>query len=273
MTQRLKKLIAASGLALATGMPGAAFAQAGIFDMQEGVNVVFLGVGSAPDFMGSDDNEMVPAIMGRMHFGKTRRFIQLMGPQLSLNLIDSEEWQFGPQLIFRPKRDSDVDSPVVRRMREVDSEVEAGAFIARSWKLSSDPRHKVNVRADLQVGEGTFGTVTANIFFPASQQLVLNFGGGISYANDKWTNHYFGINGTDIALYPTQGGRPYNAGGGVYDFRLNAGAIYHLSKSWHVGGGLRYAQIQGDAKDSPIVSQQGNRDQWIFGVAVGYAWQ
>ena len=37
--------------------------------------------------------------------------------------------------------------------------------------------------------------------------------------------------------------------------------------------GFRYAQLQGDAADSPIVTQQGNKDQFIFGAAIGYAWQ
>ena len=273
MHKGMRRLVAAGSLSLAVSAPGAAMAQAGIFDPQEGVNTIFLGIGSAPDFMGSDDNQAVPAVVGRIHFGNTRRFVQLLGPQLSVNLLNSEEWQLGPQLVYRAKRDSDVDNAVVKQMRELDSEVEFGVFVARTWKLSNDPRHRFTLRADYGSGEGEFGTATANFWLPVSPQLVLNFGGGVSYGSSKWTNNYFGINGSDIALYPTLGGRPYVAGSGMYDFRLNVGAIYHLTKNWHVGAGYRYSQLQGDAADSPIVTLHGNKDQHIFGAAIGYAWQ
>jgi len=273
MRLSLRRLAAAGSIAAFGALPGVAFSQVDFFSPQEGVNAIFVGVGSAPDFMGSDKNETVPAVFGRYNFQGTRRYIQLLGPQLSLNLINSESWQFGPQIAYRAKRDSDVDNPVVARMRTVDSETEFGVFVARTWQLSNDPRHRFNLRADLQSGEGEFGTVTANFWMPVSNAVVLNFGGGFAYASGKWTNNYFGVNGTDIALFPTLGGRAYNAGSGVYDFRVNAGAVLHMSREWHIGAGVRYQRLQGDAADSPIVTQQGNKDQYIFGAAIGYAWK
>ena len=273
MQMKLRNLVAVASCALAAAVPGAAFAQAGIFDPQEGVNTIFLGIGSAPDFMGSDDNQVVPAVIARYYFSNTRRYVQLLGPQLSLNLLNNEDWQFGPQLVYRAARDDDVDNSVVKQMRKVDSEVEIGLFVARVWKLSNDPRHRFTLRADFGSGEGEFGTATANLWLPVSPRMMLNFGGGLSYGSSKWTNNYFGVNGSDIALYPSLGGRPYNAGSGMYDFRINAGGIYHINKTWHVGAGFRYSQLQGDAADSPIVTQQGNKNQYIFGAAIGYAWQ
>lgn len=254
-------------------MPGAGLAQTSFLDPAEGVNAVIVGVGSAPDYMGSGDNMAVPAVMARVYLPGTKRYVQLLGGQLSMNLLDRDGWQFGPQLNFRAKRDSDVDDPVVARMRPLDSEVEAGVFIGHTWRLSGDPRHRFGLRADIQSGEGTFATATANLWLPVSKAVVLNFGGGFAYANDKWTNHYFGVNGTDVALFPTLGNNPYVAGGGLYDFRFNAGAVIHINPRWHVGIGMRYQQLQGDAKSSPIVAQRGNRDQFIFGASVGYAWQ
>jgi outer membrane protein len=274
MATKISSILTALGLGAALSLPGGAYAQAGIFDPQDGVNAIFLGIGSAPDFMGSDDNEVVPAIVGRVYFGNSRRFVQLLGPQLSLNLLDNDEWQLGPQVVFRRGRDSDVDNDVVKRMREVDDEAEIGLFVGKTWRLSqNDPRHRFGVRADYASGEGEFGTLTANFWLPVSQRMVLNFGGGLAYGSSKWTNNYFGISGSDVALYPSLGGRSYNAGSGLYDFRLNVGVLYHVSRNWHVGAGLRYSQLQGDAADSPIVTEHGNKDQFIFGAAVGYAWQ
>jgi len=272
MDLTIKKLAVASSIALTAAVSGTVFGQTSLFSPEDGVNAIFVGVGSAPDYMGSDDNQAVPAVIARMYFGKSRRYVQLLGPQLSLNLIDSEAWSFGPQLVYRAKRDDNVDNRVVKQMRTVDSEVEFGAFLGRTWQLSGDRRHKFGLRADVGSGEGEFGTVSANYFLPVGR-VLLNFGGGLSYGSSKWTDNYFGVKGSDVALYPSLNGREYRADSGLYDFRLNIGGIYSISKSWHLGAGFRYSQLQGDAKDSPIVSEQGNKNQYIFGAAIGYAWQ
>ncbi len=274
MQAKLRKTLVSLALGGLSSLPGIAQSQVGLFDPQDGVNAIFLGVGSVPDFMGSDENEAVPAIIGRVYLGNSRRYVQLLGPQLSLNLLNSDEWHLGPQIVFRRGRDSDVDNDVVKRMREVDDEVEIGLFVGKTWRLTpNDQRHKFALRADYASGEGEFGTITANYWLPVSPRLVLNFGGGLAYGSSKWTNNYFGISGSDIALYPSLGGQAYNAGSGLYDFRLNAGLIYHINRNWHVGAGFRYSQLQGDAADSPIVTEHGNKDQFIFGAAIGYAWQ
>jgi len=273
MHKKMRRLIAAGGAALMASVPSVAFSQAGIFDPQDGVNAIFLGAGSAPDYLGSDDYKLVPAIIGRVYFGNTRRYVQLLGPQLSLNLINSEEWQLGPQLVFRAKRDDGVDDKVVKQMRTVDSEVELGLFVGKTWRLSNDTRHRVGLRADYASGEGQFGTVTANYWLPVSPRMVLNFGGGLAYGSSKWTDNYFGVKGSDVALFPSLGGREYKADSGLYDVRLNVGAIYHMTRNWHLGAGFRYSQLQGDAADSPIVTKRGSENQYIFGAAIGYAWQ
>jgi outer membrane protein len=267
------KWVAAGSAALMAALPGIAYPQVAFFDPQEGVNTVFLGVGSAPDYMGSADNQAAIAPLGRYYFSG-KRYVQLLGPQISLNLANDEVWQFGPQVLFRFKRDSDVDDPVVARMRPIDSEVEGGVFVAASWKLGSDPRHRFGVRADIQAGSnGTEGTLTANYYHPVSRGVVLNLGGGMGFSNDKWARTYYGVNGTDVALFPSLGGNEYNAQGGVNDFRVNFGAIVHLSPQWHLALGARYLRLRGDAVDSPIVSQRGDRDQWIYGAGIGYVWQ
>lgn len=262
------RLLMCSAIALAAGSPGFSYSQVAFVDPQEGINLLSLGIGSAPDYMGSDDYKGAIAPVGRYYFSG-KRYIQVLGPQISLNLSGDDVFQFGPQLLFRFKRDSDVDDPVVKRMRPVDSAVEGGIFVGANWKLSNDPRHRFGVRTDIQTGSnGTEGTLTANYFLPVSRAVVLNFGGGIGYSNDKWARTYYGVTGTDTALLPA-----YNAQGGVNDYRVTFGAIVHLSPQWHVALGARYQQLRGDAADSPIVTQRGSRDQWIYGAAVGYAWQ
>lgn len=266
-------LFATSCVALFAVLPGAAFSQVAFFDPQEGLNIVALGVGSAPDYIGSADNEAALGPMARYYFSD-KRYIQLLGPQLSLNLLNDEVWQFGPQLLWRFERGSDVDDPVVKRMRQIDSAVEAGVFVAATWKIGADPRERFGIRADIQAGENGYeGTLTANYFLPVAKTVVLNFGGGMGFTNDKWARTYYGVEGSDVALFPSLGGREYKPDGGVNDYRVNVSALMHLSPNWHLGVGARYQRLQGDAADSPIVEERGSQDQLIYGAAIGYVWQ
>jgi outer membrane protein len=48
--------------------------------------------------------------------------------------------------------------------------------------------------------------------------------------------------------------------------------IFHLSRKWHPAGGVLYSRLLGDASDSPIVSDRGSKNQWIFGAELVYGW-
>lgn len=253
-----------------TLLPGIAFSQAAFFDPQEGVNIVSLGVGSAPDYVGSDDYTTVAAPMGRYYFSG-KRYVQLLGPQISVNVLNDDVWQFGPQVLFHGKRDSDVNNAIVRQMTPIDSNTEGGFFVGASWKVGANPIERFGVRMDLQTSsKGTEGTLTANYFLPVSKAVVLNMGGGFGFTNAKWANTYFGVSAADAPLFNNM---TYNPSGGVKDTRVNFGGSVFLSPQWNLMFGARYQRLSGDVADSPIVAQQGNSSQWIYGAAVGYIWQ
>lgn len=261
-----------AGLAL-MAIPGIASAQVALFDPEEGINIASLGVGKAPDYMGSNHSKAAIAPLARIYFGG-QRYVQLLGPQLSVNLLSDDTWQFGPQVLYRLKRGDSVHDPVVAKMTEIKGTAELGVFGSGSWKLSADPRNRIGVRADIQSGKnGAEGTLTGNYFLPVAKAVVLNVGGGMGYTNSKWAKTYFGVAGKDIALYPSLAGAAYAPKSGVYDLRVNFGAIVHLSPSWHLGAGARYQELQGDYAKSPLVAERGNRNQWVYGLAVGYVWQ
>ena len=256
-----------------TALSGTTHAQIAAFDPEEGLNVVALGLGSAPDYPGSSDNKGALAPTVRYYFSG-KRYVQLLGPQLSVNVLNDNVVQFGPQVVARFKRDSEVDDEVVKQMKEIDSAVEGGVFIGAVWQLGDDRRQRIGVRADVQGGDnGTTGTVTFNYFQPVSRSVVLNIGGGIGLADSKWARTYFGVKDADLALFPSQGGVEYKPDGGVMDNRVNFSAIMNLSPNWIVAAGARYQRLHGDFADSPIVKERGDRNQWIYGLVVGYVWQ
>lgn len=259
---------------LLSALPGVAFSQAAFFDPEEGVNIAAIGVAGVPDYIGSDDQEAVPAIIARYYFSSGKRYVQLLGPQLSLNLLNHDVFQLGPQILYRKKRDDDVEDDVVKRMRTIDSTTEGGIFAAAVWRLEGDNRHRFSVRADWQTSnKGGEGTFTVNYYRPLSQKIVMNVGGGLGFSNDKWARTYFGVEDTDVALFPSLGGQPYQPKGGLNDYRVNFGVIAHLKPQWHLFAGARYLRLRSDVADSPIVSERGDKNQWVYGAAIGYAWQ
>ena len=64
----------------------------------------------------------------------------------------------------------------------------------------------------------------------------------------------------------------YTPGRGVRDARAWLVALVHLGPQWHVGAGVLYSRLVGDAADSPLVADRGSENQWVFGVGGLYAW-
>jgi outer membrane scaffolding protein for murein synthesis (MipA/OmpV family) len=122
---------------------------------------------------------------------------------------------------------------------------------------------------------GANGTLTVSYFQPLSPTIVMNVGGGLGFSDSEWADTYFGVTGSDVALFPGLGGNSFepDQSGGLNDYRINFGVIAQLKNQWHLIAGARYQRLLGDIGDSPIVSEQGDKNQWIYGAAVGYVWQ
>jgi outer membrane protein len=244
------------------------------FDLEEGVNIVGLGVGSVPDYVGSDDSQIGVGPFGRYYFAGDR-YVELLGPDLSVNILDNERFHFGPLVRYRFGRDSDVDDAVVKTMEEIDDTVELGAFVKLSNRLSDDPRHRLNLIGDVtfDVGgehDGYFASARITYFRPIARATVIHLGAGLSYASDDYMDTYYSVDTTDNAL----SGLPlYEASSGMHDYRVSFGLMQHLTPNWHLGIGARYQRLVGDAQDSPVVDLRGDKNQWIYGVGLGYAWQ
>lgn len=248
------------------------------FDTEEGVNVAGLAVGAVPDYQGSEDYQVGIAPWGRYYFSG-KRYVNVLGPQLALNLVDDEVWQFGPKLLYRFGRDDDVDDNVVKNMREIDDTVEAGVFLVANLELDpSDPRKRLIFSADIlaDVGDEHDGWISnfgVKYWVPVARMVILQAGGGFSYASDDYVDTYYGVNGSDIPLFPSLGGKAYRADGGINDVNATIGALVSFSPKWHLGLGVRYQRLLNDAEDSPVVDDRGDANQWVVGAGLGYAWQ
>lgn len=245
-------------------------------------NLVGLGVFAVPDFYGSDKQEGAAAPLLHYNFDAwgNPMYVQVIGPEIRLNLSPIREWRIGPVIRWRQRRDDDVDNGVVKHMQPIPSATEMGAFVAYHMPLDSNPLHKVVFTGDVtwntnNVYDGATGNIRATYFHPfptglGGKPLLGTVGFGLFFASDHFADRYFGIHGSDLALYPERGGIPYHAQGGLTSIKIPFSLSSQIDPQWLITLGGRYEHLLNDAKDSPVVERHGNENQWVIGIAASY---
>lgn len=247
---------------------------------EEQRNFVGLGLFSVPDYYGSEDYDGALAPLLRYTFSG-ERYVQLLGPELTLNLVDQKEWRSGLVLRSRSRRDDDVDDAIVSQMRPVASATELGVFAAYHMPLDSNqPLHKLVVSGDVMgntngVYDGASGNLRVSYYYPFQQRLagkplVGSIGLGMFFASSSFNEKYFGVTGSDVALYPNLGGQEYRPDGGLTSVKIPFSLTTQLDKNWLLTLAGRYERLLGDAKDSPVVDNRGDANQWAIGLGVAY---
>jgi len=149
-------------LALAV-LAGGARAQDGALplEMPDG-NLVAVGVGAYPDYIGSNDYRIGAVPRARWQF-RGERAVTLIANQLRVTVLDVEGWRFGPTGILRLGR-TDAGDNVVARVHEVDPSLDVGLFVGYDWHAPGEPRIRPGVNAwtlwnvtDTETGGWTVG--------------------------------------------------------------------------------------------------------------------
>lgn len=277
----MKKMKLYGALAVAAAMlipPVVSAQEMGQFELpNEKINIFGLGVAGVPDYYGSTKNKAAAVLLARYTFAGDR-YVQLLGPELTLNLIDSKVLRAGPVLRVRGRRDDDVDDDVVKRMRPISSATELGVFAAYHLYLDNEPLHKVVFSGDIlgnvntNVYTGATGNLRVTYFHPmtgswTSRPTVGSIGLGMFFASKNFNQRYFGVTGSDVALYPSRGGAEFLPEGGLTSVNIPFSVTTQLQDRWLLTVGGRYERLLGDAKDSPVVDVRGDPNQWSLGLA------
>ncbi len=236
-------------------------------------NYVALGIGAIPDYMGSDDYTAGIGPAGLVKFGNSERYAKLIAAELSINLVNSKRWSFGPVFNYRFER-ADVEDQAVDLMRDVDSAIEAGIFAGWTWISGRDPRHRfatsVQFLQDISdEHDGFVANISVRYWQPVTRPLTLSIGGNLTYGSSDYTQTYFGVDANNAAR---SGLSQFQADSGLRDFRMPIMAIYSFSPKWHLAGGLIYTRLLGDAADSPVTNDRGSENQLFIGIGLAYAW-
>jgi outer membrane scaffolding protein for murein synthesis (MipA/OmpV family) len=236
-------------------------------------NVVGVAVGMVPDYLGSDDYTVAAAPMFRWTLKGTERYLQLNVTELSFNVLNHPNWVLAPVLNYRPGRD-DVDDDVVDEMDEIDDTFDAGLTVGYVWKDKANPRHRfiTNLTYLMDAGDvyrGWIVSAGARYWFQVSKPIDMQIGVGANYGNSQYMDTYFGVNSEDSR---DSGLKQFDADEGFRDVNAQLAMVFHFSKSWHMGAGIKYFALMEDAKDSPIVDDRGDSNQWVYGLGVAYSW-
>jgi outer membrane protein len=224
-----------------------------------------VGAASVPDYEGSDDSRVVPMLMLKGRYDSGRSF-SLLGTKLKVNLVPSTTYSFGPVLNYRMGRD-EVDNDRVDAMKDIDPAFEAGIYGGvdiRSWQLGVELLSDVSGEHD-----GMLAQVSAGYNWKATEHLSIFPKIYTTYADDDYMDTFFGV---DDANRGSSGLPDYDADGGLKDVGLNLIVNYTPWLHWGLTGVLSYSTLLNDAKDSPLVDDEGNDRQVYFGLMGTYRW-
>lgn len=235
-------------------------------------NFFGVGVGVTTQWYGASDS-MVGAMPGARLAMSEGRFVEWYGPYADANLLADDHWEAGPVLNVRLGR-SDVDDPVVATLPEIGMGLEGGGYVGWHYLQTSGIPYRVRagvMATTSMVGqtEGSSLSPFASVWVPLSYTLFVGLGAGASWSNAAYMQQSFSVNEADAAA---SGLPQFEAGAGWRQVYIWPAVMWRVSDRWMLGSGIFCQHLLGDAANSPIVSERGDRDQWSGGVGIGYLW-
>ena len=100
--------------------------------------------------------------------------------------------------------------------------------------------------------------------------MIGNVGVGMFFASSSFNRRYFGVTGSDVALFPSLGGQEYRPDSGLTSLKFPFSLTVQLEKKWLLTFSGRFEYLLDDARDSPVVDDRGDANQWRLGVGLSY---
>lgn len=224
------------------------------------------GVFSRPKYPGSGDTKIVAvpvlsANYGRFFIGGTPSAGLPLG--IGAYLIQNETWRAGVAVgadLDKPREAS--DAPILNGWGDISATTLAAAFgsYTHQWLTL-----RAAVVSDIGGhGAGTRVMLDAEAKYSPMEGLLLSAGPGITWANNSYTQTYFGINAAQSVV---AGVPQYNTSSGINALNFAVGAFYRLSANWNIGARVNAVWLQGDAANSPITE---DKSQNVYGLFASY---
>lgn len=241
------------------------------------------GVINTPTYNGSDERRFLPGFYLR---GRLSGFsFSTRGTNFQVDLIrqrrgQKTDFKFGPIINLRSDRTGGVKDAQVEALGDKKLAVELGlsAGITQSGIITSE-YDQIGFRVvglkDISGRHGSWiVSPTIDYGTPLSKRVYLGFSASVNIYGKGFGHYYYDIDpiGSAASGLPVYTGAGQKATAGKYT--LGVAGAYALSGDLRKGfvliGGAQYGKLTGRYADSPIVSQAGDADQWLFGGGVAY---
>ncbi len=228
---------------------------------------LILGVAWIPDYIGSDDYQPVPMIISNFYLAGYKGIFEGTGGRL--DVWDHPYLEAGPVLNLSLPRD-DIDSRAVELVGEFDAAIEAGAYLGFAIPYTDLPEGLLSgyIQFRSAVGneqEGTQFLSQLEYFYAPKFFLRVGFTVTAIAADSDYNNFQFGVSS---AASERSGLPAFRAGGGARDVAVAAYSVLSLSPRVGIFTRVLASRVLGDARRSPIVSQEGSDEQFFLGVGM-----
>jgi len=194
------------------------------------------------------------------------------GPRDSFgfSVLDLAQFKIGPAVkIIWPRNASSYAA--LNGLGNVDWALQAGAF-AEYWAVPW-----LRLRGEVRQGFGGETGVTGDLFLDAvvpAGQFRFSAGPRVTAQSAAAVGPYFSITQAQ-SIGSTVSGLPalpvYRAGGGLYSYGAGTQTEYFVNPQWATHAFVEYERLTGSAADSPLVTQRGSPNQFMFGLGATYS--
>lgn len=166
---------------------------------------------------------------------------------VSAALIDRDRFSLRAALVVDNGRNAG-DGPLLVGLPRVRStlraRMSAGYTITQRWGVGMSVAQDVLNRQG-----GAQLSASMGYTMPITQQTTLNFGVGASWGDKTYMRTHFGVpaSAAGTSILP-----PFEPGAGLHSVDAGVDVMRAINRSWVMLGGLHVAQLQGDARRSPI---------------------
>ncbi len=227
---------------------------------------VALGLGTVPEYSGSDEYQLIP--FGAARYSTDFATFSWEGLSLSADLLaprGNGSWMGGVTSRYRFDRD-DTGNAAIDALGEIDAAIELGGFLGYQLRnvLNKGDSIAFKIKALFDVTdthEGFTITPAMSYSWKASPRLFLSTSLSADYGSSDFLQTYYGVSEGATSL------PAYSLGGGIQRASLSFTANYALNEDWGLVGYLSYSRLLDDVADSPIVVEE---NQALAGFAVSW---
>ncbi len=231
----------------------------------------------APEFLGAKTYKVMVLPDVRLTYGD--RISASIGEGIRYRLVQDGGWAAGPiaRIAFPRNEDGStqfqlagVRSTALRGMGDVETTVETGLFVRKSW---GDWSAGAELRRGLNGHQGLVGDLSIDYGwriprdYYAGRPTLLNLGLRSSFVDTAYNTAYFGIN---VGQSARSGLPQYRASGGLLSYGAGAALIAPLTRQVTLTAIANYTRLAGPSANSPLILMRGARDMVTFGTFLSY---